>query len=392
VLIVSKLLKTIIVLLIPLFLALAWAGGEVRKKEAMTQRLGNISIDIEGVVPIDEHLYQGHRKDHPEETLYLAHSSHPSYGGPLKVAAVVDRQKQIQYLAILDSADTHSYLDKVVGLGILDQFTGKSIEQMPEVDGISGATFSSVAIINGVESAVQKIRSAKFGMPVMEKQEPAATPETFNIILICMFFLSALVITNKRFKPKRKARAVLLMLSVITLGFWLDIQFSISTVVSLLSGYWLKGMATYTASLCLVLAVIVFIVTKKNLFCTFICPFGAVQEGLGKITGCSPPKQKRWMDWIARTWVLIVLLAALYFQTPSDAMYEPFSMAFNFIGSGITYGLTILIVFASLAIKRPWCNLFCPVKSMFYYFRCARKIFEKQTKYQFVQIKKELEQ
>jgi NosR/NirI family nitrous oxide reductase transcriptional regulator len=376
----SRFAQKAIVLLVPLALALAWAGGETRKKEAMTQTLCNISDDIIDVVQIDENLYQGHRRENPEETLYLAHESRPSYGGPLKVAAVVDSQKTIQYVAILDSTDTHSYLEKVVNLGILAQFAGKSLEQMPKVDAISGATLSSTAVIQGVESAVQQIGAAKFGMTAIKKEEQAATPETTKLLLICSFYLSALAITSKKFKPKRKARAALLLLSVITLGFWLGAQFSISTVVSLLSGAWLQGMATYAALLCLALAVAVFLVTKRNLFCSFICPFGAVQEGLGNITGCSAPKRSRWMDWVARSWVLAVLLAALYFQTPSDAMYEPFSKAFNFIGSGIIYGLTILIVIASLVVKRPWCNLFCPGGSMFFYLRFARNSFAKKSK------------
>lgn len=376
----SALAKKAIVLLIPLLLALAWAGGEARKKEEMTQRLYNISSDIAGVVQIDEHLYQGHLKEDPDEILYLTHESRPSYGGPLKVAAVVDSQKRIRYAAILDSADTHSYLEKVVGLGLLDKFTTMSIDQMPQVDGISGATLSSTAIIQGIENAAQRIGAAKFNLPVTKKISRTVTPETTKLLLICLFYAAALVITRKTFKPKRKARAALLLLSVITLGFWLGAQFSLSTVVSLLSGVWLKGMATYAALLCLVLAVAVFLVTKKNLFCTFICPFGAVQEGLGNITGCAIPKTTPWMDWVARGWVLAVLLAALYFQTPSDAMYEPFSKAFNFIGSGIVYSLTLLILIASLVVKRPWCNLFCPAKSIFYYLQFARKSFSKRTK------------
>jgi len=54
-------------------------------------------------------------------------------------------------------------------------------------------------------------------------------------------------------------------------------------------------------------------------------------------------------------------------------MYEPFGKAFNFIGSGVIYSLTILIVLASLMFKRPWCHLFCPTTMIVSYFRFARK-------------------
>jgi polyferredoxin len=131
-------------------------------------------------------------------------------------------------------------------------------------------------------------------------------------------------------------------------------------------------MATYAALLCLILTVVSFLVTRKNLFCTYICPFGAVQEGLGKITGCSAPVQEKWMIWISRGWVLLVLAAALYYQAPSYAMYEPFGKMFNFIGSGVIYSLAILVVLSSLLFNRPWGHLFCPTGIIISYLRYAR--------------------
>ncbi len=349
----SRVSRIIIALMIPLALALAWAGGEYRKKEAITQQLSNISEEISDVVQVEENLFKGYLDDSPDNIVFLARAGTPSYGGLLNIAVAVDLEKKIQYVAILDSKDTHSYLEKVVNLGVLEEFTGRPIDDMPHVDAVSGATLTSSAIIRGVEQATQHIGVTQFAMPKAHPKEKPGTSEYLKISLICLFFLSAFIITRKWFKHKSRARSVLLILSVITLGFWLGAQFSIATVVTLLSGDWLQGMATWAALLCLVLSIAAYLITKKNLFCTYICPFGALQEGLSKITGCAPPPKTAWMTYITRVWVFMVLLAALYFQTPSDAMYEPFSKAFNFIGSGIIYSLTILIVVASLMFKRP---------------------------------------
>lgn len=65
-------------------------------------------------------------------------------------------------------------------------------------------------------------------------------------------------------------------------------KFSLGTVHLLLSGGWMRGVASHAALTCLLLAVAVFFLTRKNLYCATLCPFGAVQEGLGRITGCSP--------------------------------------------------------------------------------------------------------
>ena len=371
---VPRLIQITLALLVPLALVLAWAGGQLRTSEAKLLQLQNISNDISKLEQVNNNLYKGRSRTNPQENLYIAHLSQPSYGGPLEVAAVVDSKKNIRYVAILSSSDTSSYLEKVVGLGILDAFVDQSLEQLPEVDAISRATLSSTAIIRGVENAVQQIGAEEFGMEAVKQEHHQTTPETLKLVTICLFFAAALVITSKKFKHKRKARTVLLVISVIVLGFLFGAQFSLSTVASLLNGSWLRGMATYATLLCLVLALLSFLVTRKNLFCTYICPFGAIQEGLGKITGCAAPVQTRWMVWVARSWVLVVLLAALYYQMPSYAMYEPFGKAFSFIGSGMIYSLTILVMLTSLMFKRPWCHLFCPTTIIISYFRFARKV------------------
>lgn len=187
--------------------------------------------------------------------------------------------------------------------------------------------------------------------------------------------MAAFIITNKRVRKKSRARIALLGCSVIVLGFWFGTQFSLATAATLLGGSWLGGMASYATILCLVLTLLSFLFTRKNLFCTYICPFGAVQEGLGKITGCSAPVQSTWMVWIARGWVLIILLAALYFQAPSYAMYGPLGMLLNFVGSAIIYSLTILVILSSLMFKQPWCKLFCPTTIIISYLRFTRKAF-----------------
>lgn len=371
----SRLSNIILVLAVPLALALAWTGGEMRQKNEKNRQLTHISPEIQGLTLVSPGFYKGHSSKNPKEVLYVAHADYPSYGGLLRTAVVVDNQKLIRHVAVLKSDDTRSYLERVVDqAGILDNYTGIPLESLPEVDGVSGATFSSTAIIRGIEAAAQTIGTTQFGLPASGKtNRKAATPETTKLVMICLFFAGAFAVSRKGFKQRTHTRTAILVVSIITLGFWLGAQFSLSTVVTLVSGAWLRGMATYAALLCLVLAGALFLITKKNLFCAYICPFGAIQELLGRITGCAPPKARKWMNWTVRAWVFAVLLAALYFQTPADAMYEPFSKAFNFVGSGIIYGLTILVMIGSLVIRRPWCNLFCPTKVMFFYLGFARK-------------------
>jgi uncharacterized protein with FMN-binding domain len=371
----KRLINIAIVLMIPLALAVAWVAGEQRTESAILAQIANISSDISDLTPLGEGLYRAQRAN-SKEPLYVALDVNPSYGGPLTVATVINGQQRIEHVAILQSADTSSYLEKIVGLGILRAFTSQPVAAVPQVDTISGATISSTAIIRGVEQTANRIGVAAFGMQTVAPETRSTTPETVKLVTVLLFFAAAAFVASKRFPwDRKKSRAALMVASVVTMGFTFGVLISLSTVVTLISGNWIAGLATYAPLFCLVLALVAILFMRKNLYCTYICPFGALQEGLGKITGCKAPARSGWMLWLTRTWVFVLLLATVYFHAPSDAIYEPFGKAFNFIGSATVYGLTILVVISSLFFNRPWCRLFCPATVLFDYFTFARKAF-----------------
>ncbi|NMA69857.1 MAG: 4Fe-4S binding protein [Desulfitobacterium sp.] len=102
----------------------------------------------------------------------------------------------------------------------------------------------------------------------------------------------------------------------------------------------------------------------KNLYCSWVCPFGAAQEFTGKFTGaklrCSEGiKQKlKKLKYIS---FYLVLLLAFFLHTPSVANFEPFAVLFGQDGYGVQWLLMPLILLAALFVNRFWCNYFCPV-------------------------------
>lgn len=343
----------------------AWVAGGVRSEGASLERIRNISSEIEGVKQVRPSVYEGHRKGKPDDKLYIGLAEYPSYGGPLQVAVVVNSDEVIERVALVQTTDTSTYIKRVLGDGVLDAFLGASSSKLPHVDAVSGATLSSNAMRKGVEKAVAYIRGTA--------TEKAVVHLSTEDILTAFLFLLAFIISSRFFKWNKKyARLGVLGLSVIILGFMYGALFSLSSLVLLLTGLWTKGMASYTALICLGLALVIFFVTRKNLYCAMVCPFGGIQEGLGRITGCSPPQKTGWMKWTARGFVLFAMSAALFFRNPSDALYEPFGIAFSFIGSTAIFVLTVLIVVTSLVIKRPWCTLLCPIACIFDYLTFMR--------------------
>jgi hypothetical protein len=352
-----------------IILLAAWIAGGVRSKGATLERIGNISEEIVDVRQVGPSVYEGHRRGDAGDKLCIAVAEHPGYGGPVQVAVVMNSAGIIERIALVDTTDTTTYVSRVLDAAVLDAFLGTSASRPPKVDAVTGATLSSTAMIKAANKAAAHIKGT-----VGESGPVAVSPdEMVKAGLTVALFLAAFLISSRFFRwNKTYARLGLLTAATVILGFLYGTQPSLASLALLLAGFWTKGLASYTALICLVLAFVVFFATKKNLYCAMICPFGGLQEGLGRITKRSPPERTAWMKWISRGFALTALSAALYFRNPSDAEYTPFGMAFSFIGSTAIFALTVLILVASLVVKRPWCALLCPATPVFDYLAFMR--------------------
>lgn len=112
-------------------------------------------------------------------------------------------------------------------------------------------------------------------------------------------------------------------------------------------------------------------------FCGYICPFGFVQELLGKIKKKKPKLNKRY-DREARSLkyavVGMILLGTALTGTLVFRLFDPFMTLFHF-GKGIfwaiepselashifTFVLTVILLILAIFIPRFWCRYLCPL-------------------------------
>ncbi len=353
-----------------LLLCAAWAGGYYRTGNQVSSQLQQLGSDIGSLERVNDQLYLGHSKEEPGTSIIFAIEEYPGYGGPLQVAVAV-KDKVVETTAVLHSNDTSTYVKEVVSKGVLKAFVGQSIEDEPQVDAVSGATLSSNAIIHSIKQGMDEIGAAYYDRSLPEKEEQF--PFGIKDAVIILLFVAALLLPKIRGMWFKRLRWGLMVLSIVLVGFVFASQFSIATGVTFLSGMWLHGLASYTSLICLLLAVNIFLFTRKNLYCSYVCPFGAAQECLSVITNCkAPDKSSPFVKWTPRVFFLLALMGGLYFRNPSAFSYAPVSVFFNVIGSRVLFVMVILIIISSLIIKRPWCNLFCPADSMFSFLRFMR--------------------
>ncbi len=379
-----------ILAILSLFIMIAcFALGNMRNQSLIGGQIESIVPNYESYSELDTDLYQVNTKD--GNHLYMATATHPGYAGAMNMGIIVDPIGTILQVAILSTPDTAPYIAQVLDAKIPDAYLDNKIDSLPNPDAVSGATLSSDAIKLGIEKASIKLMTSeavKNGVDGV-KADFAISPESLDkakvvfaevnatklstteiikIVIVLLFFAVTIFISSKRYTFNKKyTRYALLLSSVVLLGFMYGTQFSLSTIVVFVSGAWLAGLASYAPLICLVLAVVCLIITKKNYYCMFICPFGALQEGVSLITSCKNPVHSPVIKWVSRFFALALICFALYFSSPSVATYEPFGKTFNFVGPLLLFMLSSSVIILSLFINKPWCRLFCPMTPLFDY-------------------------
>jgi Regulator of nitric oxide reductase transcription len=74
------------------------------------------------------------------------------YKGPTPIVLILDKNKIIKKLFLLENKESPDYINKVKTKGFLDTWNGKTLKEAAQldVDAVSGATYSSTAIKRNV--------------------------------------------------------------------------------------------------------------------------------------------------------------------------------------------------------------------------------------------------
>ncbi len=356
-----------------LVIALAWFAGDRSSRDILLVQLHEMEPSLADINMVKDGIY---RAQSIYGEVYIALDAVPGYGGPVRVAVVVDKDKRICRLAILEARETRSYLNDVIKSGLIDVFAGKDIDKMPVAHAVSGATMTSIAILQSIDNAVHRVDAIRSGADYAETRRHISEKEiTKTAVVVCLFVLALWVKSNWFPWSRKWGRRGCLFLSFVTLGVVFAAQPNLSTLVLFLSGLWTSGLASYTTLVCLLLSGCIVLITGNNLYCQMVCPFGALQEGLSGIFRPKAPVLPSWTRWIARLLVLAVICFGLFFRAPGNAAYEPFSKVFSFTGSGVMFAVAIISVLASLFFLRPWCGTLCPMRSIFEFVRFGRNWF-----------------
>lgn len=283
------------------------------------------------------------------------------YAGPVPVE-VSFKDGRITKIDILQNDETPEFFGAVLNAGITERYIGLTPTEAAALkcDAVSGATYSSNAVIANIRIAASYAMDESHG--VMRQQPQLDYKFYLTLAIILAGCIIPLFVRNKKY------RVVQLLLNVIVLGFWSGTYLCYSLMVTYM-GY---GLGVFVVAipviLMLVAAFIYPIFGRPNHYCNWICPYGSLQELLGKLVPAKVRLSKTALKRMAvfRDVLWFVLMWLLWTGLWFDWMdYEPFAAFFIRSAGPVVLGIAGGFLLLSLVIQRPYCSFVCPTGTLF---------------------------
>ncbi|MDE5877167.1 MAG: FMN-binding protein [Muribaculaceae bacterium] len=277
------------------------------------------------------------------------------YAGQVPLDIYISDGK-ISDIKALPNAETPSFFNRASAL--FASWIGKTPEEAVnmQVDAVSGATYSSAAIINNVNTGLDAYLGS-------EGKHRTAMP--WKIWVAFAVTLAACVVPL--FVKNRIYHNVQLAANVVVLGFWCGEFLDYALILKYVSdGFvWPAGLVAIAM---LVSAFIYPLFGHPQHYCNHICPLGSAQQLVAEL--CSykihiTPKTLKGLDWFRRI-LWAVLMLCLWADCLTGWMDLELFQAFQFrSASWWIIGAACLFVALSAIVARPYCRFVCPTGSLF---------------------------
>lgn len=284
------------------------------------------------------------------------------YAGPITLAVYADDGGVLRGLRVIESKETPAYMALLSEW--LDTLTGRNLFQpdpFKNVDAVSGATVTSEAILGALATAGNRFAREVLGRTIGEgPARSRAAGRDSGFIWLTLFMLGAVAL---RYRPLKWPRRGFLLASLLITGVWLNLQYSSQQVASFLR--FDVPIGGWNGSLFLLVFIPVLVLLFGNVYCGYVCPFGALQELVGELrptTFHSDPDKRVWRYGRAVKYALLFLIVCLFALNRGGSVLsaDPLVTVFGAARDPavITVGLTLLA--AAFFFRRFWCRNLCP--------------------------------
>lgn len=294
------------------------------------------------------------------------------YGGPVPLKIHIDKDGRLTAIEAEPNAESPSFFDRAKEL--FSRWQGKTIDEAmaEDVDAVSGATFSSKAIIRNVQRGLTYAKQhglADGGKGAQEEsaERTVATGWTLGSIVTLIAVLLGAVVPL--FTNNRRLHLVQLVVNVVVLGLWTGTFVSYTLFLRLFAGgVSLSAIGTLAAPLLMLIVALLYpLAGRSGHYCAHVCPFGSAQELAGKLSRRKlriTPRVLRVLTAL-RNLLWGVLMALLLTGTCSAWIdYELFTAFIYSSASVWVIVLAVLFLVLSVWVPRPYCRFVCPTGAL----------------------------
>ena len=294
------------------------------------------------------------------------------YGGPVPLKIHIGKDGRLTAIEAEPNAESPSFFDRAKEL--FSRWQGKTIDEAmaEDVDAVSGATFSSKAIIRNVQRglAYAKQHGLADGGKGAQKESAERTVATGwtlgSLVALIAVLLGAVV---PLFTNNRRLHLVQLVVNVVVLGLWTGTFVSYTLFLRLFAGgVSLSAIGTLAAPLLMLIVALLYpLAGRSGHYCAHVCPFGSAQELAGKLSRRKlriTPRVLRVLTAL-RNLLWGVLMALLLTGTCTAWIdYELFTAFIYSSASVWVIVLAMLFLVLSVWVPRPYCRFVCPTGAL----------------------------
>ena len=321
------------------------------------------------------------------------------YGGPVPLKIHI-KDGRVAAVEAEPNAESPDFFNRAKEL--LNHWQNKSVDEAlaEEVDAVSGATFSSRAIIANMQrglayakqhgqwgedgsvgalgtSAPPIVGSVSNSVGALGTSAPPIVGSVSNsvgaletsappIVALIVVLLGAVV---PLFYNNRRLHLVQLAVNVVVLGLWTGTFVSYTLFLRVFSGgVSLSAIGALAAPLLMLIVALIYpLAGRSGHYCANICPFGSAQELAGKLSRRKlriTPRVLKLLS-VLRNLLWGVLMALLLTGTCTAWIdYELFTAFLYSSASVWVTVLAALFLVLSVWVPRPYCRFVCPTGAL----------------------------
>lgn len=289
------------------------------------------------------------------------------YQGPNDVLIALAPNRTVTGIALVNSFDNEPYVGYVrEDWGFPSLFNDLSVQQLAdldlkeaEIEGVAGATMTSMGIARSLIIAAKENLKPPPKPIAASKQVVILAPRDIGTIAVTIM---GLTIGLTSLRGKKPVRFVFQLVLIGYLGLMNGDMVSQAMLIG-----WARSGVPFTTSLGLVVltigAFVVPIFAGKNVYCSHLCPHGALQQ---LVRNRLPWKVKlgkrlrrglRLIPAVLLFWVVIVGVGGLSFSLVD---IEPFDAWVFRIAGWATIMVAIVGLVASMFVPMAYCRFGCP--------------------------------